>query len=167
MSKNLKACVMVVAGVLIAGAAGAATRTWNGGDGKWNTPGNWSGSAVPVAGDDVVFDNTSVVNCLADAVNDNLASITVASTYSGIVTFQTNCVAGTSTLNLAGDLTVNGGKIVFQRTRSREWQARSTSSSARRRAPWCYSGRSGGTRQPMCPRVVSPPAHHNHGEATT
>ena len=96
-------------------AAYATTRTWSNGssDGRWSNPLNW-GAAVPQPGDDVLFNNTSVSNCVVDMASNNFVSITVDATYTGTVTFQPNCVAGTNSLALSGDLTVNGGKLVFQ-----------------------------------------------------
>src|SRR4051794_26929362 len=41
---------------LIVAQTRAATVSWTGGSGDWNTPSNWSGAALPGPDDDVVID---------------------------------------------------------------------------------------------------------------
>src|SRR5690348_10309687 len=62
-----------------------ATRTWTGAaGGNWATAGNWLEGSVPVAGDDVVFTNSSVdVTSGLDQHTVTLTSLTVDMTYTG------------------------------------------------------------------------------------
>ncbi len=59
----------------------AATITWTGeaGDGKWETAGNWSGSAVPTASDDVTIVSTStlITVTLSSGQTADFSSLTV------------------------------------------------------------------------------------------
>ena len=65
----------------------AATRTWTGlgATSNWSLAANWSGAAVPVAADTVVFDATSVKDVTID-VNVTVASVTVGAGYTGTLT---------------------------------------------------------------------------------
>lgn len=73
-------------------AAGAATRTWDGGggDGVWGTAANWSGDVAPATGDDVV--------------------ISVAG--SVVVEFKSG-TARIRSLQCSGGLTLSGGTLSF------------------------------------------------------
>lgn len=60
--------LLAVAVTLLSTAAEAATRVWTGAAGiEWSKPGNWQGGVVPVAGDRLVFSNTTGV---VDSYND-------------------------------------------------------------------------------------------------
>jgi hypothetical protein len=87
------------------------------GSGNWSGATNWSLGHAPLAGESVEFNGlNSTSNCTANAVSNNLASITLASGYTGTVTFVTNAVAGGvdgMSLTLTGDLTVREGALVF------------------------------------------------------
>jgi hypothetical protein len=63
-------------------------RSWDGegGDGNWSTAANWSEDRVPGPFDDVVFDETSDINCTLDITPIEVASLTIAETYGGMVT---------------------------------------------------------------------------------
>lgn len=65
-----------------------ATNTWAAAaDGNWNLAGNWSLGHVPQAGEDVVFDGTSVKNCTMNThIFASLGSFTVALAYTGVFT---------------------------------------------------------------------------------
>ena len=84
--------VTLAAGLVVLGhgAASAADRTWTGdaGDGKWSTPGNWSGQAVPASGDTVIFDGTAVIpNSAVDAdFGGTVQRVKLQSTYRGTLT---------------------------------------------------------------------------------
>lgn len=63
-----------------------ATRTWLGASADWNSTSNWSGGAVPVDGDDVVFNSGSqnaTTNLDQSAVN--LGSLSIFAGYTGNV----------------------------------------------------------------------------------
>ncbi|MEO5695101.1 MAG: hypothetical protein ABIQ72_18340, partial [Usitatibacter sp.] len=60
--------LLAVAVTLLSTAAEAATRVWTGAAGiEWSKPGNWQGGVVPVAGDRLVFSNTTGA---VDSYND-------------------------------------------------------------------------------------------------
>jgi predicted secreted protein len=98
------------------GTTYAADYTWDNGsvsDNNWSTPENWNPDGTPGAGDNVIFDATSNTGCIADNVNDNLASISLNSGYTSTLTVNANFVGGTSNeLTLTGDLTVNSGTVL-------------------------------------------------------
>lgn len=61
-----------------------AIKTWAAGAaGNWNVAGNWDPASVPEAGDDVVFDATSVHKCTLDVAAPALASLTASAAYTG------------------------------------------------------------------------------------
>lgn len=70
-----------------------AQKTWtgNGGDGLWNTASNWSGNAVPVSTDQVLFDNSGLagsysVTLPSGAVNVTIARLTIKPTTGNTIT---------------------------------------------------------------------------------
>ena len=81
------AAVAVCAWALV---VSAADRTWTGdaGDGKWSTPGNWSGQAVPASGDTVIFDGTAIIpDSTVDAdFGGTVQRVKLQSTYRGTLT---------------------------------------------------------------------------------
>ncbi len=101
---------------LITVASGPAqARTWDNGakTGRWSNPTNWAPDGVPLAGEAVVFDATSLSNCTADTVSNGLGSLTFASAYTGTVTFLTNAVETGMVLTVTGDVVLNAGHLVF------------------------------------------------------
>jgi RHS repeat-associated protein len=76
--------------------------------GNWDVPGNWSGNAVPGAGDDAVISTAATVTIQS---GDNLTvnSLTTASAATLSVTGGTLTIDGNSTL--AGALTMTGGTL--------------------------------------------------------
>ncbi|MBW2172927.1 MAG: hypothetical protein JRF69_13365, partial [Deltaproteobacteria bacterium] len=94
----------------------AADYTWDNGsvaDNNWSTPANWNPDGTPNAGDNVIFDATSDTGCIADNVNDNLASISLNAGFTSTLTLNADFVGGTSNeLTLTGDLTVNSGIVL-------------------------------------------------------
>ena len=83
-----------------------ATKTWTQTSGNLaSTDANWSGGAKPLAGDAVVFDNTSDANCTWDLALE-LASYTQAAGYDGIVT-----VAASTPWSTTGDITIASGTL--------------------------------------------------------
>ena len=93
-------------------AAQAGNNYWIG-SGNWSTDANWSLGHAPQAGEAVEFDGRSAAVCAANAVSNNLKSITLAAGYTGTVTFASNAVAGGMNLTLSGDLEVREGALVF------------------------------------------------------
>jgi len=70
----------------------AATKTWNSAIlGSWGTAANWSPAGVPVSGDDVVFDGTTLgigsctINVTVPAAGPGLKSITIQGGYTGTI----------------------------------------------------------------------------------
>ena len=109
-------CWVMAVAVVMGGMSGqAATVTWSngGGNGLWSNPANWGG-ALPAPGDDVVFNGTSVSNCTVDLATNQLGSLTVSAGYSGAVLFKAGSIQGGSSMTLAGNLTVNSGRLLFQ-----------------------------------------------------
>ena len=73
----------------LAATSDASVRVWNGGDGQWHNSANWAPSGIPSVGDDVVFSNI-LAHCTVSAIQHNMASITVLTTYNGTNTFLPN-----------------------------------------------------------------------------
>ncbi|MDD5643966.1 MAG: Ig-like domain-containing protein [bacterium] len=88
------------------------------GDGLWSNPLNWDRkSGVPGPGDAVVFRVQGAVgttaNCTADIVVNNLGSITLESTYTGILYLNTDFVGDSNEITLSGDLTLHPGTRII------------------------------------------------------
>jgi len=100
--------------IVLACAAGvhAETKTWQGGDGNFATPELWSGSSVPVAGDDVVISNGAVTVTPADASFTGLVSIALGSGGT-IVSGATLETAASVTFSSGSTLRVSAGDLVF------------------------------------------------------
>ena len=79
-----------------------ATRTWNAAAGQtdMNNGSNYSPTGAIQTSDDLVFNNTSVVNATASA-NLSVATITVASNYSGIWTVTSRTISCSGNLTFA------------------------------------------------------------------
>jgi len=99
-----------------------ATRTWSSAASTdLNDVANYSGSGAFLTTDDLVFDNTSVVNATAtESLSVN--SVTVAATYSGNMTFSGYSITcangnvsfdGIGTLNLGNGITMSGASATF------------------------------------------------------
>jgi autotransporter-associated beta strand protein len=106
MNRHLARNLFQIASLfLLAGATSlhAATDIWTGafGDNNWNTATNWSGNAVPVAGDTPVFGNQGAGSL---TLNNNLAA---ATSFLGL-TF--NATAPAFTLN-GNSITTTGGIV--------------------------------------------------------
>ncbi|TAG82766.1 MAG: hypothetical protein EAZ21_02715 [Betaproteobacteria bacterium] len=78
-------CALATAALLCSELALAATKTWVGpfSGGNWSTGPNWSPSGVPVAGDTVVFNSTTISNADLGAVA--LGAIVFGPTFGGSV----------------------------------------------------------------------------------
>jgi fibronectin-binding autotransporter adhesin len=93
----------------------AAAAVWNGGgtdgscggsigDGnKWSCAANWSGGVIPTSADTVTFNGTSTKNATVDAsFAGTIASLSIASGYTGTITLATPLVTSTSFSQAAG-----------------------------------------------------------------
>jgi len=85
----------LIEGDVTATAGTAATA--NAGPYCWSTAANWSGGAVPVNSDDVVFENSSV-DCLygLDQSAVTLTSLTVKQSYTGVIGLPRTNTTGTN-----------------------------------------------------------------------
>ena len=101
----------------------AAIITWDGegSDGQWSTASNWSGNIVPVAGDDVILDNSTVsgsyvVNLPAGAVTVTLNSLLIspsgANTIRLILPVSNTIVPGLDITGTGDVLVLNNGAIL-------------------------------------------------------
>jgi len=81
-----------------------AANVWNnlGGDGLASTAGNWSLGHSPQATDDIIFDNTSVVNCRWD-VSVTINSLDAQAIYTGHLDFSQD----NNDLNITGNFTLD------------------------------------------------------------
>jgi phage baseplate assembly protein gpV len=95
----------------------AATVTWIGGSGDWNTPANWSTGALPGPSDDVVLDvpgdmtithssGTHAVNSIQSQERFTLSGGTL--TVSAASLLVSNVTVGGGTLSGSGDSTISG-----------------------------------------------------------
>ncbi|HVW66580.1 MAG TPA: DUF2341 domain-containing protein [Candidatus Peribacteraceae bacterium] len=86
--------------------AHAATVTWSGGgnDGKCSTTGNWSGGAIPKAGDDVVFNSTSNIVTWDSGCPSGVKSISLNTGFTGRLLLGQN-------LTVTGSLTVGSNQL--------------------------------------------------------
>ncbi|PCJ60544.1 MAG: hypothetical protein COA79_08200 [Planctomycetota bacterium] len=97
--------------------------TWLGGDGNWNTGGNWQGGAVPGSGNVAIFSSISATNCTIDAVV-NVQGFDIQATYSGTISQNANAIAvgsshwtqagggfagGSATITTDGSFILSGG----------------------------------------------------------
>ncbi|MEX0811999.1 MAG: hypothetical protein WD048_07260, partial [Chitinophagales bacterium] len=102
----MKRFILITLYSIIILSVNAANRTWIApANGDWNVAANWSGGAVPVAGDDVFFDGSSTFDCDINT-NVNVNSISVANTYTGTIS-QYNF-----TIDVAGAMTFSGGTFI-------------------------------------------------------
>ena len=87
-----------------------ATNRWIGTTNDWNVTGNWSLGAVPVATNDVVFENNS--QSVAATLNQSaiaLASLTIKQSYTGTIGVAPTATAAPTYLQVdAGTLVIGG-----------------------------------------------------------
>jgi len=110
------------------GAGTDGTCGGNAGDGnKWSCGANWSTGSAPASGDTITFNNTSTKNATIDAsFQGTVASLTIASTYSGTITLARSftvtgalsqsggtLTASSQTLTIGGTLTINNSGATF------------------------------------------------------
>lgn len=113
LSALLSVCVYSEAGII----------TWDGGgsDGQWNTASNWSGNIIPVAGDDVILDNSVVTGSYVVSLPAGAVSVTINSliiTASGtntirvILPISSTIVPGLDITGTGDVLVLNNGAIL-------------------------------------------------------
>ncbi len=87
MQKSFSLLLALITLFALALSANAATVTWTGGgaDNFASNPANWSGNIIPLYGDNVIFDATSIKDCTWD-ISVTLASLTKKSGYTGKIT---------------------------------------------------------------------------------
>ena len=96
----MKRLMMCVCAVLV-GTAFAADCVWTGaaGDGKWNTPGNWDGNAVPVNGDKLTLSGAS-----GSEMENNIENLSI----------QQISFIGSDPVHLTGNgFTINSSTIAY------------------------------------------------------
>lgn len=81
------------------------TKTWSGGgsDNLASNPANWSDSTPPQNGDVIVFNSTSSKNCTWD-MNITVASLSINTGYTGMVTLSANPT-------ITGSITITSGAL--------------------------------------------------------
>ncbi|MBL7889603.1 MAG: hypothetical protein JNL24_08625, partial [Bacteroidia bacterium] len=92
----------------------AATKTWTGSiNSNFNVGANWSPAGAPGVSDVALFDGTSAVNCDLN-VNVSVQGITIASTYSGVITqlAGNTIIIGTGGFSQAGGTFVGGNSNI-------------------------------------------------------
>lgn len=101
----LKTAALLCTAILVTQFAVGAQKGWagGGGDDNWSTPGNWSPSGSPAAGDDVVFTKTDAV-AISGGVN-NIVDAAFLETPRSLQYLNTNSLHRTS---IAGSLTITG-----------------------------------------------------------
>lgn len=119
LAQSASVLTFAAAGILLSGAASAnaASKTYLGSGGKWSVPSAWSGSSVPVAGDEVF-----VLSSGTKAISIDL-NVTYGSP--GLASLLLNSAGErTITLNASQNLTVSGtetigslGKAEFNQTK--------------------------------------------------
>ncbi len=87
-----------------------AERVWSAsGAGSASTAGNWSGGSAPTSSDTVVFNNTSVENCTWDVTA--VSTITVASTYTGVITVNSDIALTGLSCSRVGAFTASADRV--------------------------------------------------------
>lgn len=110
-------------------AAANADQTWTGAsDALWSTTGNWSGAALPLAGENAVFNASSLANLTIDTVAaQSIGGITVTSP-AGAVTLNNNTLTlGAGGINMSAatqNLTI-GSAVTTATATAQEWSVAS------------------------------------------
>lgn len=105
--------------LVTADAARAITYSWNVASGDWFTPGNWSPSGPPGAGDDAVISNggTCTLDAAASVTNFTLSSGVLNGsgtlTVTGTTSWSGGQMAGTGTTATNGGLSISGASTKF------------------------------------------------------
>ncbi|MFN3342444.1 MAG: T9SS type A sorting domain-containing protein [Flavobacteriales bacterium] len=114
-----KFAMILLCSVVAANIQAQTTYTWNGTiSDAWNTPGNWTPSAVPTATDHVVIVTASNPCTLPGNLSITNFSMTSGILNIGANTFTINGTfsATNGTINGAGNISINGTTVVFGNT---------------------------------------------------
>ncbi len=122
LTQYLIACILLLAAlVLPSGQAKAATCTWQGGNGDWATPSNWSCGHFPAIGDDIVIDQPGVgpqINASTMGIDANTITIgpgallTVNATTNSLTAYA-NSFTNSGEIIINGDNTYGSGLTVW------------------------------------------------------
>ena len=122
LTQYLIACILLLtAFVLPPGQAKAATCTWQGGNGDWATPSNWSCGHFPAIGDDIVIDQPGVgpqINATTMGIDANTITIgpgallTVNATTNSLTAYA-NSFTNSGEIIINGDNTYGSGLTVW------------------------------------------------------
>ena len=95
-----------------------ADNTWSAvGADNWSTDAAWSLGHKPQAGEDVIFDATSVQNCSVDGSTELLGSLTFAEAYTGTVSHTSgNSLKSSGTVHFSSAMTYTAGSGLVQIT---------------------------------------------------
>lgn len=106
MNTKTNYLIALMAFILSAFSASAATCTWVGGsNGAWGNAANWSGNAVPGSSDDVVFNNGSAANMPELYFSTTVNSITMSA---GTFTMSGNTLTVNATASFTGGTIKDG-----------------------------------------------------------
>ncbi len=106
--KKLYFLLMMV--LAVATAWSQTTRTWNGGSGAWNVPGNWSTGVIPQAGDRILFNDGSA-GTITNVPTLSVSDITISNATE--ITFQhTSAATLTITNGNSTDLNIDANSIL-------------------------------------------------------
>lgn len=86
------------------------TRTWNGGSGAWNVPGNWSPGGIPVAGDRIQFSDGNTAT-ITNVPTLSVSDISVSNN-TNITLQHTSAAALTVTNGFGTDFSINAGSTL-------------------------------------------------------
>ncbi len=96
----------------------AFSATWNGGlvNNLASNPENWVGKVHPQNGDDIIFDDTSTMDCTWD-LDETYFSLTIDGGYTGVLTLESTLTLKTLTYTVTYDGNGNdGGSIPIDNT---------------------------------------------------
>ena len=113
------ACLALMALALLSPvSAQAVTKTWDGGCGAetaWSCGGNWSGNAVPAAGDVATFNATSTNDSTVDAgFAGSVATVKINSGYTGTIALARSLTVSTTFSQAAGAFTAAGQALTLK-----------------------------------------------------
>ena len=100
--------LLIVMAALVVSQARAATVSWGGGTGDWNTPANWSTGALPSPDDDVVIDRPGEITVTHSSGTHAVKSIQSQEGF--VLSGGSLTVSGTIQLN--NTFTLSGGTLV-------------------------------------------------------
>jgi fibronectin-binding autotransporter adhesin len=112
---RMAAILFALAGVCELPSQAQTSVSWNGGNGNWNTPGDWSGGVVPNNGGGKAY-NVTISNGKTETVTLNLNATVSDLTMGSLATLQS--AAGDSLTIASGGTLSNSGTLLFDTTGS-------------------------------------------------